>query len=366
LYFPHAAWPEDDRKRWDAAFKTGIDLFDDRGPAVHLAERTRRQSQYAYGKFLAFLSARHHHLLARTPAERVSHKVIEEYVKWQPSSCGGITIANYLNHLQCTLRYICPTEDWSWLLKIAKRIAIQAKRKPEKHHLVTSETLYALGMELMNRAVANGKSARTRSVQTRYRDGLIIALLALIPLRRRTLAALRIGKHLVRSGDLWVLDIPAEDIKTKRATEYPISAELSGRIDFYLNRIRPQIPGARTHDYLWASSRSRLMGDGSIYNSVRRRTRKALGFPVNLHRFRRAAATFWSAQDPANVRGVKDLLGHASFGTTEKYYIMSQSRIAGRSLARVVKQRSASRASIIARGRRSSRTANSAQSPSSR
>ena len=33
---------------------------------------------------------------------------------------------------------------------------------------------------------------------------------------------------------------------------------------------------------------------------------------INLHRFRRAAATFWSVQDPTNVRGVKDLLGHAS------------------------------------------------------
>jgi hypothetical protein len=155
-------------------FKTGTDLFDDRRPAAHLAERTRVQ-QYAYGKFLAFLSARHHHLLARTPAARHNHKIIEEYVKWQPKSCGGITIANYLNHLQFTLRYICPSEDWSWLLKIAKRIAIQAKRKPEKHHLVTSETLYAPGMELLDRAVANGTSVRTRSVQTSFRDGLMIA-----------------------------------------------------------------------------------------------------------------------------------------------------------------------------------------------
>jgi integrase/recombinase XerD len=336
LYLPYAAWPEDDRSRWEAALKAETDLFDDCGAAVHLAERTRQQIQYAYGKFLAFLSARRCHLLARTPAERVDRKVIEEYVKWQPSSCGGITIANYLNHLQFTLRYICPSEDWSWLLKIAKRIATQAKRKPEKHHLVTSETLYALGMELMDRAIANRESARTRGVQTAFRDGLIIALLALVPLRRRTLTALRIGKHLVRSGDVWVLDIPAEDIKTKRPTEYPISAELSERIDFYLNHIRPQTPGAGTHDYLWASSRSRPIGYGGIYNNIRRRTRKALGFPVNLHRFRSAAATLWSAQDPANVRGVKDLLGHSTFGTTEKYYIMSQSRIAGRALARVI------------------------------
>jgi hypothetical protein len=45
----------------------GTDLFDDRGPAVHLAERTRLSLQYAYGKFLAFLSARHCNLLARAP-----------------------------------------------------------------------------------------------------------------------------------------------------------------------------------------------------------------------------------------------------------------------------------------------------------
>jgi len=336
LYLPYAAWPKDDRTRWEAAFKTGMDLFDDCGAGVHLAERTRQQIQYAYGKFLAFLSAHDHSLLTRTPARRLNRKVVEEYVKSQPKSCGGVTVGNYLNHLQMALRYICPREDWSWLLQIAKRVATQAKRKPEKHHLVTSETLYALGMELMDRAIASGKSTKTWSVQTSFRDGLIISTLALVPLRRRTLAALRIGKHLVRSGDAWVLDIPAEDIKTKRPIEYTISAELSERIDFYLNQIRPHTPGAGTHDYLWASSRSRPMSGGGIYNRVRRRTRKALGFPVNLHRFRSAAATLWSAQDPANVRGVKDLLGHASFGTTEKYYIMSQSRIAGRALARII------------------------------
>jgi integrase len=166
--------------------------------------------------------------------------------------------------------------------------------------------------------------------------GLIIALLALIPLRRRTLAALRIGKHLVKSGDLWALDIPARDIKTKRPLEYPISAELSGRIDLYLNQFRCRIPGAGTHDFLWASRQSRPIADTSINAIVGRRTREALGFPVNPHRFRNAAATLWSIRDPANVRGAKDLLGHASFSTTEKHYIMAQSRVAGRALARAI------------------------------
>ena len=338
LYLPKSAWPEIDRTLWDAAFKTGTDLFEDRGPAAHLAERSRLQLQYAYGKFLAFLAARHRSLLARAPAERVSRKTIEGFVKWQPATCGGVTIAIYLHHLWLTLRYICPSEDWSWLLTIGKRIAAQAKQKPGKHHLVTSETLYTLGIDLMDRIIAKVTAAKNISIADamHYRNGLIIGLLAVVPLRRRTLAALRIGKHLVQSGDLWTIDIPAEDIKTKRPLDYAISAELSARIDLYLAQFRPRIPGAEKHDYLWASNRSRPMREGIIYVTVRQCTREALGFPVNLHRFRSAAATLWSMRDPANVRGSKDLLGHASFATTEQYYIMAQSRLAGRALARAV------------------------------
>jgi len=73
-----------------------------------------------------------------------------------------------------------------------------------------------------------------------------------------------------------------------------------------------------------------------IYKIIRRRTRDAFGFAVNPHLFRTAAGTLWSMYDPRNVRGVKDLLGHSSFNTTEKFYITAQSRVAGRTLARAV------------------------------
>jgi integrase/recombinase XerD len=157
---------------------------------------------------------------------------------------------------------------------------------------------------------SGGKPVTSWRVQTAFRDGLAIALTAAFVPRRRTLAALRIGKQLKKIGDLWFLDIPSEDVKTKRPLDYPISPQLSRRINIYVNEIRPFIAGAKTHDYLWASARGHPMQGGVIYNAVRRRTRKAFGFPVNLHRFRAAAGTFWSVQDPENVRGVKDLLGH--------------------------------------------------------
>jgi len=188
----------------------------------------------------------------------------------------------------------------------------------------------------MDAAVASDKPVTSWRVQTAFRDGLLIALAAAFAPRRRTLAAVRIGEQLKKIGDLWFLDIPREDVKTKRPLDYPISPQLSQRIDIYVGEIRPFIAGAKTHDYLWASARGRPMNGAIIYKVVRSRTQKAFGFAVNLHRFRAAAGTFWSVQDPENVRGVKDLLGHADFTTTERFYIMAQSRLAGRALARIL------------------------------
>ena len=111
---------------------------------------------------------------------------------------------------------------------------------------------------------------------------------------------------------------------------------MSARIDVYLEQFRGHIPGADKHTGLWPSNKGCPERPNSIYNAVHKRTKKAFGFGVNLHRFRHAAASFWSTHDPVNVRGVKDLLGQASFATTEKHYIMTQSRLAGRALARAI------------------------------
>lgn len=338
LYLHRSAWPKKDEILWQSAYKSGTDLFEDCGPAAHHSLRTRLQLEYAYGKFLAFLAECHPHLLKRAPGKRVNRQIIAEYMRWQPRSCGGVTLAIYLYHLWLALRYTCPDDNWSWLLSFSNRVAGQAKRKPQKHHLVTSETLYAVGIDLMDRIITRTAAAKAISVTDamHYRNGLIIAFLAIVAPRRRTLTALRIGKHLVQSGNIWMVDIPAEDVKTKRPLEYVISAKLSAYIDLYVTKFRPRIPGAGMHDCVWASNRGRPMRAGIMYATVRQCTQKALGFPVNLHRFRTAAATLWSLRDPTNVRGVKDLLGHASFATTEKHYIGAQSRLAGRALARAI------------------------------
>jgi integrase/recombinase XerD len=337
IYLPFDSWPIEDRARWQAAFAEG-DRFEGSGPGSHLAEATRRNLWISYARFLSFISANRPDLLELRPEARIDRLVVAEYVAWRRRSCGYGMVAVDLDALRGALRLICPGADWFWLLTLTKRIKAAAPRKPRRFHLVTSDHLYALGIELMDRAVAGADTANRISKEQafEYRDGLIIALLALIPLRSRTLVALRIGKQLVKTGELWALDIPASDTKTRRPLDYPISKALCQRIDLYLERFRRRIPGAERHTALWASNKRRPMSAIAVYNAVRRRTKKAFGFEVNLHRFRHAAASFWSIRDPVNVRGAKDLLGQTSFGITEKHYIMAQSRLAGRALAHAV------------------------------
>jgi hypothetical protein len=96
----------------------------------------------------------------------------------------------------------------------------------------------------MDCAVADADDAqhtdKTHAFQ--YRDGLIIALLALIPLRSRTLSALRIGQHVVKIGEGWSLEIPAADTKTRRALDFPVSRQMSARIDLYLEQFPQPYP----------------------------------------------------------------------------------------------------------------------------
>ena len=195
----------EDRKRWNAANKSGADPFDDCGPAAHLAEPSRRALQASYGRFLGFLASKYPHLLDRPPETRLDRKIVAKYVAFRRQSCSESGIAIDLHHLRLALGFICPATNWTWLAIITKRIASKAKRKPQKHHLVTSERLYALGIKLMDRAVESATNAAdvSKADAFDYRDGLMLALLARVPLRRRTLAALRIGQQLVKSGDLW-------------------------------------------------------------------------------------------------------------------------------------------------------------------
>jgi len=333
-----AAWPEEDRARWVAAFEPSDVFVDDAQSGAHLAAATKIGLRTAYARYLGFLASDDIEQLRHALGARVDRDSIKSFVNHLRQSCRDTSVASTLYKLRMGLRLMCPASDWSWLNTIAKRIDAHAKPMPPRSQEVTSAQLFALGLQLMaeaeNSALVTGRISKYDALT--YRDGLIIALLAAVPLRKRTLAALTVNQHLIKIGDDWLLDIPALDTKTRRAMECPIPAVLSGPLDRYLAAFRTAITGASTHPGLWPSAKGHPMGGGAIYDAMRRRTMVGLGLPINLHRFRGAAGSLWSILDPANVLGVKDLLGHTDFGTTERHYMGGRSRLAGRALAKAL------------------------------
>ena len=190
----------------------------------------------------------HPDLLALPPEARIDRDVVAQYVSWRRGFCNEIFVAFDLFNLHGVLKLICPGTDWSWLLTVAKRIDAAAPRRPPRHFLVTSERLYALGIELMDGAVADAAAAADGISQhhaRQYRDGLMIALLALIPLRRRTAAGFaRLGRQLrkSRSDCSGTSTFRPVTPRTGGRSIMRFPDEMSGRIDRYLERFRSRIP----------------------------------------------------------------------------------------------------------------------------
>jgi len=333
-------WPIEDRAKWQDATQAA-DLFDHPGSASHLGSRTLKGLIDCYGRWLGFLRSIDPHLLELPVAERVTPARLEDFCRVLAetnSARGGAAVLHKMRHV---LLHLAPGADWDWLHAIAKRLKNSSTPRSKMANLRMSDELYQLGFDLMDQAdaaVAKGTRIREREALA-YRDGLMIALLAADPIRRSNFAGLTVQCSLMKTGSAWTIVLTAAETKGGRALEYPVPPRVGERLDRYLAHYRPIIYGSHTHPALWASDKGCPMKGGAIYDAVCRRTEAAFGQRVYLHLFRDAAATFWSMESPEAILGTRDLLGHRSIGTTDRYYRHAQTVPAARRYAQIIERR---------------------------
>lgn len=205
------------------------------------------------------------------------------------TSLGSGGVFNDIKQLYDALRVMAPDHDWSWLKILVWRLHRQVTPKAKKHRMVSATRLLDLGLGLMETAdLDRPDPGHHQALQ--YRDGLLIALLILRPLRRRTLAAITLGETLLRTGDGYALVFGPEHCKNKRPLEFPWPEVILPQLEHYLAAVRPLFPGADEHQGLWASCKGRAMTEGALYKQLGKRTSAAFGEPINLHLFRDIAA----------------------------------------------------------------------------
>jgi hypothetical protein len=78
---------------------------------------------------------------------------------------------------------------------------------------------------------------------TQLRNGLMIALLALNPIRSKNFASLTLSKTFLRQGEKWCICLEARETKTGRADEREIAEVLNSAIALYVTQSRPVLLG---------------------------------------------------------------------------------------------------------------------------
>jgi integrase len=252
-----------------------------------------------------------------------------------------LSIGLRLEKLRHALRLLSPEADWKWLLIIVKRIKAKAVPRPKGPRYQDIARLNMLGFKLMDNAwrIINSDQSINLNTALAYRDGLLIAIEVATLLRRRNLAQMMIGQHLIQIGTGWRISFQGSETKGKQAFDAPLPTELTPYIEFYLSSVRGVFPETGQHQAVWASVKGGALREGAIYDLVCARTRAEFGRATNPHMFRDAAATSLSIHAPQGALAAADLLGHKGFRHTQKHYIRSRGVEAARLVAQAIRKR---------------------------
>jgi integrase len=306
---------------------------DDVGAGAHLSQRTRRTIRFGWRRWLGFLTAEHPEDLQFPAPGRITPERVRAYIEHLDADMSAGSVATTVTQLYNAARLIAPDCDWCWLKALKRRLLARGKPEDRFERLVPAHQTLDLGIALMEAADSLPTSGwMEREIQ--FRDGLIIAILSLWPIRRRSLAALTLDRHLKRLGDdhLELLLFP-EDTKANRMESWPVPEILLPYLNRYLVEIRPRLAGRRNDDALWIGQHGQPLSEGGLYGAVCRRTAAAYGPPMSPHDFRRAAATFLAMESPDKVGLTPGVLQHTSPETADRHYNLSRSMSASRRLS---------------------------------
>ena len=328
------ARPPPDRAAWAAA-RGQADAWSDPGAAADWARPTVGLATVGYGYWLAFLAQDGPIEPAASPAERATPGRVRGYVALLQEHMAPASVATMVAYLHMVLRAMDADRRLDWLRRAADRLAARiVPTRDKRARLVPADRLVTAGLTLVREAAEMpALSARARAL--RHRDGLMIALLALRPMRLGNLAALALDRHLTVAGSEATVRLAAAEVKTRRPLVFAWPAVLMEPLNDYLAVHRPVLLGGHETAALWAAVAGPL-GRAGCRQAIERATARTVGHAVNPHLFGDRAATTVALRAPEEVAVIQTLLGHAGPRTAEKYYNQAGSVEAARTLQGLV------------------------------
>lgn len=330
---PFQNWPDADRYAFDALFAQG-GLLDDHGPLGHWRPLSRNLMQNQYARWLGWIAQAQPEALALMPCERATSERLQAWL----AAMDKLAPSTQLGHVGTVVRLcrsIAPERSWS-----AHQAMLAGLHRKVQHHgsprkigrILFSDILFDAGAQLVR---DNDGPISHPDQAVRLRDGAMICLLALMPMRRRALSELALGTSLHVDGAQMTVCLDGSMTKNGQSWEAIVPDMVSEQLAVYLSIARPALSARRSgaQTAVWLGRNGRSLNINQFTRAIKNRTTSLLKVGVTPHLFRDAAATTLARTSATSARMIKPILGHTSTRIAEAHYIQADTIAAGRGLA---------------------------------
>lgn len=334
---PPEFWPETDQAMWVALTRKG-DLLDGEGEFARLRATTLTSLTIRYSRWIRWLGAADPDALEEPPERRAS---LQRLRRWLDSMAETRPMSRlaFIDGVLRVLTEAAPDADWTdqrRLRALLRREAGAGDPARKRGRVLSSDVLLETGL----RHATEDADAATTPLEAlrRRRNGAMIALLAVMPIRRRALTGLRLGSSLLRTDQMLIIALPPELTKNGRPWEARVPEIIAPVLKAYLDETRPALLArqALDHDVVWVGDDGRPFEVHHLGTKIASLTERLFGVRIPPHFFRDSAATSLVRMSPQDARLARPLLAHADYATTERHYIHAQGIEAGRDYAAVL------------------------------
>lgn len=335
---PHDQWPAADRTAWADACRPAQRLKRG-GAAAHMKAITRDDLARRYGYLLDFMKRTQVLDADAKAAAHVTASNVALFLAELQARVSSVTVYGSIYKVRRVAQLLSPGQDFGWLCEIEKDLALVVQPRSKFDRLVLTEVLIDAGMTLMREAdVATHRSALARARQ--FRNGLMVALIAVCPIRLKNFFTLEIGRTFAHVRGSWWIVLPASETKEESADERPLPELLTQWVDRYLRNHRPIL--RRTADKsgaLWLSSNDgRPSSYAGIERTISQTTLATVGVDVSPHLFRTAGASSAAIHAGRFPHLASALLHHRHPTVTEEHYNRASSMSAAQAYGAIVRK----------------------------
>jgi integrase/recombinase XerD len=324
MSLPVTEWPEPDRKMLKALLQKG-GPFDDRGAFADLRSSSIRLYTMCYARWLQWLCRNAPETLQDPPVSRATLARMQDWLKSLDAVAPTSRKMFFIGALQ-VLKAMAPDADWAAHTRQKNRLSQAAGRgdpKRKQGRILSSQVLLR---GTLGYAAKSDDHALTPLARAKYqRDGAMVALLAVMPMRHYALTALRIGHSLLVTATTITVSLPRELTKNGRPWEADVPEPVATLLRRYVTEARPFLlsRSGKCHDNLWVCDNGNPMSYSYVGRKIPAITLALTGKAIPPHFFRDSAATTLTRTSPNDAKLIRPVLGHADFKTAEQHYIQS-------------------------------------------